>query len=149
MATWADAVDVFELTGVSVTPDKLTQAQGVMDIYSGVVIEAQANLRARDRRLLRMATAYQAAWQAAQVDVTSRTEVKDLHQDGVWITPAGEDSLFLAPLARRCLGQLSWKRARSVRTTCGERRFATIEAYQAAWLRDEDRPDQYADWRPL
>jgi hypothetical protein len=146
MANWASVAEVLAYTGTTVTDAQITMSQAVIDIFSGTQIEALANHSARDLRLLKMATAYQTVWQIAQVDVTSRTDVKQLSQDGANFTPAGPDSLLLAPLAARCLAQLSWKRSRSVQVKRGLPRYPTIEAYESAWLRDET-PDNY--WAAL
>ncbi len=113
---WADAGFTFSITGVTVSPEQLAQAQGVIDLTSGTTQDAAVDLalRPRDLRFLRMAVAYQAAWMASQVDLFSRTEVSSLNQDGVQMTPGHSDALLLAPLARRALGRLSWRRTRSV-----------------------------------
>lgn len=146
MASWATEAEALALTGQTVTLAQLTQAQGVIDVFAGAVVESADNLTVRDRRLLRMATAYQAVWMAAQVDVLSRVDVKRVEQDGAEFEPSGENAMLLAPLAQRCLAQLSWRRARSVRVECGIPRYRNWEAYAAAWMRDEE-PD--LGWVPL
>ncbi len=147
MANWATTADVLALTGQTVTDAQITMAQGVMDVFSGTTIEAQAQHKVRDLRLLKMACAYQCVWQIAQIDVTSRTDVTEVEQDGAKFKPAGPDALLLAPLAARCLRQLSWKRARSVRVCAGEHRYRNIEAYASAWLRDQT--EITPGWCPL
>lgn len=148
MANWATEAEALALTGQTVTDAQLTAAQGIIDIFSGTTIEAQAQHTVRDLRLLRMATAYQAVWQAAQVDVTSRTDVKRIQQDAMDVEPAGPESLLLAPLAQRCIVRLSWMRARSVRVNPGgEARYANVEAARAAWMRDG--AGDARDWVPL
>lgn len=151
MANWASVAEVLELTGTTVTLAQIAQAQGVIDVFSGVLIGAAANLSDRDLRLLRYATSYQTVWQIAQVDVLSRTDAKRVEQDGAKFETANSDANLLAPLASRCLSQLSWKRARSVRSQPnGEPRFPTIETYQHAWLRDQELgPEITPGWSPL
>jgi hypothetical protein len=113
---WATIGYTASITGAEVTDGQLAQAQAVIDLYSNVTPAASGDqtLTARDRRLLAAAHAYQTVWMAAQVDVHTRTEVASLDQDGVRVVPGHEDALYLAPLARRALGRLSWMRSRSV-----------------------------------
>jgi hypothetical protein len=152
VTTWADEARVLELTGVSVTSEQLDQAQGVLDVYAGVTVEAAANLSARDLRLLGQALAYQAAWMNRQLDVFSRLEVSEVDQDGMRFKPSSQDALILAPLADRCLRRLSWAQPRSVRVSSAcatRRRFASVEAAQAAFLADEGGFGSGSDWLPL
>jgi hypothetical protein len=142
---WATESEVLALTGTSVAAAQLTQAQGVVELYAGVTQDV-VDLTPRDSRLLRVAVAYQAAWLVSQIDVASRTEVKSLVQDGVAVTPTDGDALILAPLARRALSGLSWKRrGGTVTVSNGTRRYATLEQYTAAWMRDETP----GSWRSL
>jgi hypothetical protein len=110
---WADPAYTVSITGVTVTEAHVTQAQAVIELFSGVT-ESYA-LKARDVRHLRMAVAYQAAWIKPQIDVTSRTDVSQVTQDEMSFTVAHEDAQILAPLAQRALKRLSWKTSRSVR----------------------------------
>lgn len=133
---WATEAEVLALTGTAVTAAHLTQAQGVIDLFSGAT-ETTEDLNVRNLRLLKAAAAYQAAWMAAQVDVPGRVEVSRVDQDGVEVHPAHEDALVLAPLARRALAQLSWRRRATVTVRAGRvPRFATHEEWAAAWLAD-------------
>ena len=146
---WATEAETLALTGVTVTPPVLAQAQGVIDVFSGVIESAEDEVSARNLRLLRYATAYQAAWMTSQIDVTSRTDVSQLDQDGASFTLGHPDALVLAPLAKRCLDRLSWRgpRARRVRPSgCDRPAFASPEAVQAAFLADGD--GFLACWRP-
>ncbi len=146
MASWTTEAEVLALTGTTVTAAQLTHAQGVIDLFAGVTLAALPNLSPRNIRLLKLAAGYQAAWQVAQVDVPSRTEVQQVQQDGVSFSTGHPDALVLAPLARRALAQLSWRRNRTVRVEAGCVRYPNWEQYAAAWLRDES-PD--SDWRPV
>jgi hypothetical protein len=110
---WADTTYTESITGVAVTDALVTQAQAVIELFSGVT--ESYNLKARDTRHLRMAVAYQAAWAKSQIDVTSRTDVSQVTQDEMSFTAAHEDAQILAPLAQRALKRLSWKTSRSVR----------------------------------
>lgn len=136
MANWATAAEVLALTGQTVTDAQITAANGLIDTFANVTDLARDNLSARDLRLLSKATGYQAVWMAAQVDVLTRVDVKRIQQDAMDVVPGNDDAMFLAPLAKRCLDRLSWRKSRSVRITRGEVRYSNMEAYQAAWLRD-------------
>lgn len=136
--TWANVDDVFQLTGATVEQDQVSQAQGHIDLYSGVTYANASNLETRDKRLLKMATAYQAAFVASQIDLASRVGVTSMSQDGASVNVRAPDDLILSPLAQRCLGGLSWRRSRTRtlrRRPDGPRTFA---AAAAAWLYDEN-----------
>lgn len=142
---WATVADVAAITGVDVENDTLTRAEGVVELFAGISQDNTTELSGSNARMLRAAVAYQAAWMESQVDVTSRTDVASLDQDGVRVTPAHADALVLAPLAKRALDRLSWRGRRSTRLRRpGPSRYATFEDYAAAWLRD-DVPGQ--EWQ--
>lgn len=144
---WATVADVQSLTGVAVEPDALTQAEGVVELFAGITVDNTTELSGRNARMLRAAVAYQAAWMASQVDVTARTDISSIDQDGVRVTPAHADALVLAPLAKRALDRLSWRGGpRTIRLRReGPARFATFEEYAAAWMRD----DELGTWTPM
>jgi hypothetical protein len=150
VANWASIAEVLEYTGSTVTDAQITVANGVIDLFSGVTDLARDNLSDRDLRLLSKAAAYQAVWQIAQVDVFTRTDVATSSQDGASFTaPTGNpDFAQLAPLAKRCLDRLSWRKTRSVRVRRGGQvRYTTLEAYQQAWVRDA--PGVTPGWEPV
>lgn len=143
--SWATPEQVLAVTGVSVTDAQLTQAQSVIDIFSNITFDDADTISLRDTRLISLATCYQAVWQANQIDVTTRTDVSALTQDGIQVTPRGADSLLLAPLAKRCLDRLSWRKARSVRVRPGRCiQYPNIEAVQEAWLSDAAGLDNWS-----
>jgi hypothetical protein len=144
--TWASAADVLSVTGTTVDSAAVAQAHAVVEVYAGIPATT-TDLNARNLRLLNRAVCFQAAWVVAQVDVLSRVEVTTITQDGASVTPATPDALLLAPLAQRCLAQLSWRRAGSVRVNRAQDVpvYATIAAAESAFLRDE----MAGEWRPL
>lgn len=111
--TWATPVQASSVTRKALGQEDLDAAYPVIEIESGVTLEAEPSLKPRDVRLLRYAEAYQAAWMAAQVDVTTRMDVDQVVQDGVQYSKGDPDAHVLAPLAARCLRKLSWRRTRS------------------------------------
>lgn len=150
MASWTTPADVLALTGVTVTAAQLSQAQGILDLFSGTTLAAIDDISDRDLRFLKMAAGYQAAWIAGQVDVMTRMDVKSLSQDGMSFTPADTDALTVAPLARRCLDRLSWNRPQSLRVSgCHDARYPTFADYAHAWLTDQPEVDNSPDWQPL
>lgn len=111
--TWCDLEDVTTVTGVTAEQGDLLRAQFAMDALCGRSIDVQGSLRARDLHFLKLATAYQCAWMMGQPDLYSRTEVRQSTGDGVSVSlPDG--ALVLAPMARRALRRVSWRRSRSV-----------------------------------
>lgn len=134
---WATEAEVLALTGTSVLAADLAEAHGVIEVMSGVTQNAE-NLTARNLRLLRYAVSYQTVWQAAQVDILTRTDVAELDQDGVRVTPSDRNALLLAPLAARCLSQLSWRRPSAIQVNRANPapRFASLDAAQSAFLTD-------------
>lgn len=137
--TWATVEDVLAVTGVTVTSDVLTQAQGVIDIVSNMSVDQAVDLRisARDLRWLGMALCYQAAWQSNQVDVITRTDVTGVTQEGMQFSPANDTALILSPLAKRCLDRISWRRPRSIRLQRKSYQFTTQEELAHGYLRDD------------
>jgi len=136
--TWCDTAKVFQLTGATVTEAQLLQAQGVIETFVDVDPENPGDhLSVRDRGRLEAATAYQAGWMFEQIDVTSRTDVKQLNQDGQGWTYAHPDAAILGPLASRNIAKLSWNESGAVGGGCGRKRYATIDDVRDAVLRDE------------
>ena len=113
---WCTVEDVTKLTGITITEAQLTQAQAQIDIATGRSMDAAPTLCNGDLRWLRLATAYQAAWMAAQPDLFTRTEVESYSQDGA-SGQLKDGALTLAPLARRALRNVSWRRHRVIRTS--------------------------------
>lgn len=137
MSNWATAAEVLAYTGATVTDDQIGVSQGLIDIYANVTIDEQDVLGDRDLRLLKQALSYQTAWQVNQIDVMTRTDVTAVDQDGLKFTPANAEALLLAPLAKRCLDRLSWRKPRSLRVKPGRHHsYPNIESLQDAWLRD-------------
>ncbi|AXB47307.1 hypothetical protein [Amycolatopsis albispora] len=112
--TWATEADVLELTNTTVAASGMVQAQATIDLHAGRIYADRDRIGARDRYWLKLATAYQAAWLAAQPDAFDRTEITSTggSSDGVDFAP---EALILAPFAAKALGRVSWRRSRSLR----------------------------------
>lgn len=143
--TWCTVADVLNLTGVTVDGPQLTRAQGVIETFVDIdpsLVTAPATptpantLQVRDRVRLTRACAYQAGWMFEQIDVTARTDITQLSQDGASFTYANPHAVVLAPLAKRNIDRLSWNQSGPV----GKRRsaaFADMGAWADGWLRDD------------
>lgn len=144
MTAWATAADVDTLTGITVTDAEVLQAQAIVEIFANTTTESSdAGLIAtRNLRLLKRATAYQAAFMTEHPDLFTHVDVTSFSQDGQSASQAHANAALLAPLAKRCIDRLSWhleplrayKRA-SVYTDTGTRHSA---------VRDDNMP-----WVPL
>lgn len=109
--TWVQNV-----TGLTLTPLQIMNAQQVLNMYSNYTPEASGfNMQPFDLRWLRYGLAYQASWMSQQPGLLYRNNVDQLSQDGLSTHWVDERSVMLAPLALRSLKQLSWQKSRSLR----------------------------------
>lgn len=107
---------VSNVTGVTLTPQQITFAQQILNMYSNYTPEASGfNMQPRDLMLLRYGLAYQAAWQVNQPGILARSGVDQISQDGLSTHWIDERDLMLSPLTKRSLKQLSWQKSRSLR----------------------------------
>jgi hypothetical protein len=115
--TWATAQDVIDTTGMNVPDTILTQAQAVVELFSDTTEDASdaGNISAKNLRLLRLAVCYQAAWITQHPDAFTNIDLSNFNQDQVSGTLAHANALILAPLAKRAIDRLSWKRIRPLR----------------------------------
>lgn len=111
---WATTTDVLTFTGKAVADDELSRAQAVVELYASRTASVPATATtARDEHWLKLAVCYQAAWMQGQFDLYTRVEVGNLSQDGV-STTFTPDAMTLAPLARKALNRLAWRKTRSI-----------------------------------
>lgn len=146
MTDWATTGDVLLYTGVTVTGAQVAQAQAVVEIFADTTTAASdaGNISEKNLRLLKQATAYQAAWISQHPDAFTNMDVTSISQDQVSATFLHANALILAPLAKRCIDRLSWRRIRPIRM--GRNRWPisrTLNTISAA--ADENDPR----WRPL
>lgn len=112
--TWATPAEASAITGQTITQSQLDTAYHVIEMFAGVIIDARPSLVNRDHRLLKKAESYQAAWMAAQIDLTGRSDATLVSQDGLQYSKGSEDMHILGPLAKKALGKLSWMRTRTI-----------------------------------
>lgn len=115
--TWATTGDVLTYTGATVTAAQVAQAQAVVEVFADTTTAASdaGNISAKNLRLLKQAVSYQAAWITAHPDQFTNVDLSNFNQDQVSGTLAHANALILAPLAKRCIDRLSWKRVRPLR----------------------------------
>jgi hypothetical protein len=145
---WATIGETLDLTGIVVGNDNLTAAQGLIELFADTTEDASdaGNISSKNLRLLKLAVAYQAAWLTNHPDAYVTIDVSNAQQDGLGYTLAHANSTIIAPLAKRAIDRLSWKRNRNIvirrrRNFYNEPR---TNGYSSA-ARDDNR----SDWRPL
>jgi hypothetical protein len=116
---WATTSDVTTYTGVTVTAAQVEQAQAVIEMFADVT-EDSVTLASTNLRLLKQAVSYQAAWITQHPDWATSMDTSSVSQDQVSATFLHANAGILAPLAKRCIDRLSWKRNRGLRV---RRRF--------------------------
>ncbi len=147
---WVTAEEASDICGREVTADQIALAMPVIEIFTGVTTDVVLR-RPRDLRMLRYATAYQAVWMPAQVDVLTRMDVDDVDQDGVEFSKGDVDAHTLAPLAKLSIKRLTWMKSRAL---------IPLTPEQAAHLRGvylpgtgvtgtEEWLDDHQSWEPL
>ncbi|WP_433242534.1 hypothetical protein [Actinomadura nitritigenes] len=124
MGNWATTDDVDTYTGAVVEGADVTRAEFIVGLFADADPEdTTSTISAKNRRLLRAATAYQAAWMQQHPDVFSNLDADSVRQDGVDVSHSHQNAGVLAPLAKRSIDRLSWRRSRSLRTDQDLRRF--------------------------
>jgi len=110
---WATTSDVIAYTGINATTVQVDQAQGVVEMFADVT-EDSITLAPTNLRLLKQAVAYQAAWITQHPDWATSMDTTNVSQDQVSATFLHANAGILAPLAKRCIDRLSWKRNRGL-----------------------------------
>lgn len=111
---WATISETQTYTGIAVGQDNIDAAQAMIELFADVT-EDCTNISSKNLRMLKMAVAYQAAWISDHPDVFTHVDVSTMLQDGVQFTNAHANAGVLAPMAKRALDRLSWRRNRSIR----------------------------------
>lgn len=112
---WATTAETLSYTGITVSDDTLDSAQAMIELFSDVTeVSSDAGLISpKNLRLLKLAVAYQAAWMTSQPDLFTRSDVGLMTQDGISFTSPHANSGILAPMAKRAIERLSWRRNRN------------------------------------
>ena len=117
---WATTGEVLTYTGITVPEAELQQAQFMVEMFADVTEDAVVSTK--NLRFLKMATAYQAAWITEHPDLFTHVDVSTMLQDGLQFTRGHENATLLAPMARRAINRLSWRRNRSIKIRPSKRR---------------------------
>jgi len=112
--SWATPQDVLTLTGKVVDIDDIERAAASIDAVTGAADLDITKLNRRNRRMLKLATAYQAAWLRDQFDTFDRHDVTSLSQEGSSTSARDELTFILAPLAKAALRRATWSNNRTV-----------------------------------
>jgi hypothetical protein len=147
--TWATVADVANLTGKVVTVQTLMMAQGVIDLHSETTTNARINIRPRDKWRLMQAVAYQAAWLSSAPDAFTRNEISSAGHAATSFSFVDAESVTLAPLAKRALSKLSWKRSRSVRIRMQRRGGLSLRQRWYDMEHDTGDYESSAYWTPM
>src|SRR6188474_204700 len=111
---WTTPAQAQVWTGKTLDQDALEAASAIIAIYAGrVEEEPEEAITKVDRRWLAMATAYQAAWVKPGL-IEHRESHTSTSADGVQTARESDSQIMLAPLASRCLRNLSWVGTRTV-----------------------------------
>jgi hypothetical protein len=114
---WATTGDVTLYTGLTATDAQVAQAQFVVELFADTTQAASdaGNISQKNLRILKMAVAYQAGWITQHPDAFTGMDTTTVSQDQVTATWAHANAGILAPMAKRCIDRLSWKRIRPLR----------------------------------
>jgi hypothetical protein len=148
MTDWATAQDVFNITGVTVEDAAVQRAQYIIEMFADVSSEGASPqmVSTKNLRYLRFATAYQTAWMREHPDVFSNVDVTNVSEDGLSFTNAHANSGVLAPLAKRSIDRLTWRRPnRSIRIG---KKLDPAFMYQYG-TRDSAVADDSRDWTSM
>ncbi|MGW8679656.1 hypothetical protein ACWGNN_01060 [Streptomyces sp. NPDC055817] len=110
---WATPQQVIDITGAAVTDAQLGQAQASIEMFSNRIYPDTERIRLRDLYWLRMAVAYQAAWEAGQFDLATRMDANQVQQDGI-VATLDDRAMSLGPRAKQALQRCSWMRSRTL-----------------------------------
>lgn len=146
---WATTGNVANYTGVTVTAAQVEQAQVLVEVFADTTEDASTagNISPKNLRLLRFAVAYQAAWLDSHPDAFQNLDLTQIQQDGIVATMQHNNALVLAPMAKRCVDRLSWRRTRSLRI--GPMASAGRGIPRRMNLTSATADDNDPRWRPL
>lgn len=151
MTAWVTAEQATDICNREVSPEQITAAMAVIEIYVGVTPDALAALKPRDVRLLQKATAFQAVWMPAQADLLTRMDVDQVNQDGIQFVKGNADAHLLAPLAKKSIEGLSWMRSRAIipLTPAEAARRRGVYLPGTGVTGSEEWLDDQQTWRPM
>jgi hypothetical protein len=114
---WATIAETLSYTSITVGQTTLDSAQAMVELFADVT-EASSDaslISPKNLRLLKLAVAYQTAWMTSQPDLFTRSDMGLMTQDRISFTSPHANSSILAPMAKRAIDRLSWRRNRNQR----------------------------------
>lgn len=106
------APEVGDAIGKALDDSDVQNAQDVLELCTGIDLgstDPELRFEPADLRKLRLAVQWQTAYLVAHPEVLTDIPVKAASANGAGLTYRDDlPDLLLAPLARRCLAQLSW-----------------------------------------
>lgn len=138
---WADLEYVANMGLPETTEAQLMLAQVFIEIFAGTTETASDEelISAQNLTRLAQAVAFQAVWLDDHPDVVKAMDVRGVSQDGLSAEYLHANAHLLAPMAKRCIDRLTWKRAplrvRGPRTTYPDRgnRDSAVRDDQYVW----------------
>lgn len=156
MANWATTADVTNITGATVTDIDIVKAQFIIELFSDVSPDSSFEastpsqptgmVSQKNLRYLKFAVAYQVTWMQEHPDVFTNVDVTTMSEDGLSLTQAHANAAILAPLAKRSIDRLTWRRPnRSLRI--GKKLDPAFQYNYGS--RDSAIADDARDWNSL
>lgn len=156
MAAWASIAETQTYTGIAVSQSQLDMAQAMVELFADVVYGQTENISVKNARLLKMAVAYQAAWMTEQPDLFTHADISTMNQDGIFFVQRNENANILAPMAKRAIMRLSWKRNRNIKVRPSTRRlvgkrfinatdYELVESYNYHTAEQDDNVDWFEE----
>lgn len=118
---WATVGETLTYTKIAVEEADIEVAQFMVELFADTTEEANANISTKNLRLLKMAVAYQTVWMLDHPDVFTHVDVRTVLQDGTQFSDAHANAMVLAPMAKRAIDRLSWKRNRDIKVRPSKR----------------------------
>lgn len=146
MAAWATINETLAYTGISVSQENLDSAQFMIELFADVVYGQTDKISPKNLRLLKMSVAYQAAWMTDHADLFTHTDISSINQDGIFYVQKHDNAYLLAPMARRAIARLSWKRNRNIKVRPSTRRLVSKQFMNGN--SDFDLIESYNDHEP-
>ncbi|WP_328937679.1 hypothetical protein OG288_15840 [Streptomyces tauricus] len=147
--SWPTISETQTWTGATVTQPELEMAQVIVELFAGTTELASdaGRIRSKNLRLLKLAVAYQAAFMQEHPDLFTSMDMTEMAEGSgsgmsISLTAYG---VFLAPLAKTCIGQLSWRGTRAIRVRSRNDRVRRRIEDQSRGMGNSDT----CGWEPL
>lgn len=143
---YVSVADALAITGTTLDAEAIRRAQYLIELSTNRTEAASGDMSERDLYWLKLATAFQASYIDSHPEVYAGMDISYLTQGDVSISfRSRSESIWLAPMARKALNNVSWMRNRSVLVNSQFQR-GSIDADVSDYV-DADSDD--GDWEPL